>query len=190
MRTRDESKIEAIHEATIKLVNEIGFVASSVSKIAKEADVSPATLYIYYKNKEDLLVSTYIDVKKKMSQMLLVGFDNELPLKDILRRLWLNAFKHIENHPEYFYFAEQFANSPYAGLVNHEELEKHFQPVMGVFRKGIEEGKIKDAPNSLLTIFAFYPALMLSNPRICKGMTVTDEVKDLAFEMSWDAIKA
>ena len=45
MRVKDEVKQDAIIEATIKLVNEIGFVSSSVSKIAKEANVSPATLY-------------------------------------------------------------------------------------------------------------------------------------------------
>ena len=51
MRTKCEEKQEALFEATVKLVNEIGFAASSVAKIAKEANVSAATLYIYYKNK-------------------------------------------------------------------------------------------------------------------------------------------
>ena len=55
MRIKDLHKQEAIIEATVELVNEIGFVSSSVSKIAKKANVSPATLYIYYKNKEDIL---------------------------------------------------------------------------------------------------------------------------------------
>ena len=63
MRQKDELKQDAIIHATVRLVNEIGFAASSVSKIAKAANVSPATIYIYYKNKEDLLVSTYISIK-------------------------------------------------------------------------------------------------------------------------------
>lgn len=62
MRNKDELKQEAIIQATIKLVNKIGFVSSSVAKISKEANVSPATIYIYYKNKEDLLVSTYVEI--------------------------------------------------------------------------------------------------------------------------------
>ena len=67
MRIKDINKQEAIISATVELVNEIGFVSSSVSKIAKKANVSPATIYIYYKNKEDLLISTYVEIKKKMS---------------------------------------------------------------------------------------------------------------------------
>ena len=189
MRIKDENKIEAIHTATIKLVNEIGFVASSVAKIAKEAGVSPATLYIYYENKEDLLVSTYIDIKKKMGQALLVGFDSDFPLKDILKRIWLNGFKFVENHRNYFEFAEQFANSPYAGLVDHNKLEEYFKPIASVFMKGIDERKIKNVPTHLLTIFAFYPIMLLSNSRICHGAEINDEVKNLAFEMAWDSIK-
>ena len=37
MRTKDDEKKEALFEATVKLVNEIGFASSSVSKIAGEA---------------------------------------------------------------------------------------------------------------------------------------------------------
>ena len=50
MRTKDEQKKEALFKATVKLVNEIGFAASSVSKIAKEASVSPSTLYVFFEN--------------------------------------------------------------------------------------------------------------------------------------------
>ena len=95
MRTRDDEKKEALFEATVKLVNEIGFVSSSVSKIAKEARVSPATLYVYYKNKEDLLVSTYIDLKLDLSQAILDDLDETLPIRDIMRNVWfgfLNIF--------------------------------------------------------------------------------------------------
>ena len=71
MRVKDEIKQEALFEATIKVVNQIGFASSSVSKIAKEAGVSPATIYIYHKNKEDLLISSYVEIKKKLGQALL-----------------------------------------------------------------------------------------------------------------------
>jgi len=42
VRAKDEIKQEALFEATIKVVNQIGFASSSVSKIAREAGISPA----------------------------------------------------------------------------------------------------------------------------------------------------
>jgi len=82
MRLQDENKKAAIFHATIKLVNEIGFVAASVSKIAKEANVSPATIYIYHKDKEDLLVSIFLDIQQKKNSVCMKGFDESAPLKE------------------------------------------------------------------------------------------------------------
>ena len=60
MRYKDEAKQNAIIEATVKLVNQIGFAATSTSKIAKEANVSSATIYIYYKNKEHTRILSHL----------------------------------------------------------------------------------------------------------------------------------
>jgi AcrR family transcriptional regulator len=143
MRIKDDLKEAALFEATVKLVNEIGFASSSVSKIAKEAGVSPATIYVYYKNKEDLLVSTYIDIKLDLSKAVLSGFNDQLPIRDIFRNVWFKMFEYISNNLEYFKFVEQFASSPYSSLVNKEEVEQYFDPLSKVLQKGIEQKIIK-----------------------------------------------
>jgi AcrR family transcriptional regulator len=189
MRTKDEFKQDAIIKATIKLVNEIGFVASSVSKIAKEANVSPATIYIYYKNKEDLLVSTYVEIKKKLSYSILKDFDDSLPIRDIFKRMWYNAFDYISQHPEYFQFTEQFSNSPFAELVNKEEVEKSFEPMIKVIQRGIEQKIIKNVNIDILISFMFYPIFTLSNVRLCSGFEKNADNIETAFTLAWDAIK-
>jgi len=55
------------------LTNELGFDGISISKIARKAKVSPATIYIYFENKEDLLTKIYRDIRSKMSQGALEG---------------------------------------------------------------------------------------------------------------------
>ncbi len=189
MRIKDQLKQDAIIDATVKLVNEIGFVSSSVSKIAKKANVSPATLYIYYKNKEDLLVSTYIEIKKKMSVALLKNFDNSRPFRDILQNVWINGFEFIRKNQSLYHYSEQFAYSPYSDLVNHEELEKHFEPFIKVLQRGIEQKVIKDVPFDILATFIFYPIMILSNPKMCKTLELNNEIIETSFTLAWDAIK-
>ena len=128
MRTKDDEKQAALFEATVKLVNAIGFAASSVSKIVREAGVSPATLYVYYQNKEDLLVSTYIDIKQGMSRALLEDFEPERPIRDSFQKVWFNMFAYISENSNYFQYAEQFANSPFSLLVNKGEIENILNP--------------------------------------------------------------
>ena len=93
VRVKDEIKQQAIIDATIELVNEIGFVSSSVSKIAKKAGVSPATIYIYYENKEDLIVSTYMDIKTFLGAAVMEKFDPSLPVRDSVISLGKRLFR-------------------------------------------------------------------------------------------------
>jgi AcrR family transcriptional regulator len=189
MRTKDEQKRKALFEATVKLVNEIGFAASSVSKIAKEANVSPSTLYVFFKNKEDLLVSTYVNIKMELSRAILNGFDDSLPIRDILRNVWFSSFKYISSNLEYYQFVEQFANSPYSELVDREALEENFIPLIEVLHRGIEHKIIKDVDRNLLVAFLFHPLSFLANPRLCHDWQLNTQKLETAFNMAWDAIK-
>jgi len=186
---KDDQKKEALFKATVKLVNEIGFASSSVSKIAKEANVSPSTIYVFFKNKEDLLVSTYVELKHNMSDALLEDFDDKLPIRDTIKGVWFKVFEYISNNLEDHDYIEQFANSPYSSLVDREKVEKEFIPIAKVFQKGIEQKIIKNVDTNFLVAFIFNPISRLANPRLCKGLEMDEEGLEIAFTMAWDAIK-
>jgi AcrR family transcriptional regulator len=189
MRTKDDEKEAALFEATVKLVNEIGFASSSVSKIAREAGVSPATIYVYYKNKEDLLVSTYVEIKLSLSKALLRDFNDRLPIRDILENVWFNMFEYISNHLEYYKFVEQFSNSPYSSLVNRQEVEQYFVPLVKVLQTGIDQKIIKNVSFDILTAFMYHPITALANPGLCQDFELNEENIETAFTLAWDAIK-
>ncbi len=189
MRTKDENKKEALFEATIKLVNEIGFAASSVSKIAKAANVSPSTIYVFFNNKEDLLISTYVEMKFRMSRALIKGYDDSLPIRDIIKNVWFRIFEYINNNLEYYTFMEQFANSPYSELVDQDALEKYFAQIIEVLERGIDQKIIKDVDRNFLAAFIFHPISRLANPRFCQGLELNQDDLETAFTMAWDAIK-
>lgn len=189
MRTKDVVKQEALFKATIKLVNEIGFAASSISKIAKEAEISPATIYVYHKNKDDLLVSTYIEIKKELSRALFSDYDDSLPIRDILRRIWLNGFAYAYKHYAYLNFTQQFSNSPFSDLLDKEEIARLFEPLMETFQRGIDQKIIKDVEFELLNTFVIYPVIILSNRRLCSQIKLSEDNIERAFCLAWDAIK-
>ncbi len=59
MAKRTGEKYKAIIEAAVKVIAENGYHNSQVAKIAKEAGVADGTIYLYFKNKEDLLISLF-----------------------------------------------------------------------------------------------------------------------------------
>lgn len=60
-------KREKILESAIRTFAKRGFHQSRVSDIAQEAGVADGTIYLYFKNKEDLLISIF---EEKMGEML------------------------------------------------------------------------------------------------------------------------
>jgi AcrR family transcriptional regulator len=189
MRSRDEIKQDALFRATVKLVNEIGFASSSVAKIAKQAGISPATVYIYFKNKEDLLVSTYMDIKRDFCGAMLKDFDGNKPIRDIFRKVWFNLFAHISERPADFRFSEQFANSPYADRIDRDEIDRLLMPLIQTMKKGIAQKIIKDVDFDILVAFILYPIFSLSNPKLCGGFNPAEKNIETGFRLAWDAIK-
>src|SRR5688572_8299901 len=52
-------KYEAILRAAIKVFAGSGFFNSKVADVAREAGVADGTVYLYFKNKDDILVSIF-----------------------------------------------------------------------------------------------------------------------------------
>ena len=129
MRTKDESKGQAIREKAIELIVQFGFDGISMQKLAAAAGVSPATIYIFYKNREDLLNCLFNHVQEKFAQEALRGFEPSMTLKNGLWLQWQNRLDFILRYPLYFQFFEQFRHSP---LINHKDVH------MGEFRESMQ----------------------------------------------------
>jgi AcrR family transcriptional regulator len=99
MRQLDENKKRAIGNAAIHLIITVGFAETSMSKIAKQAKVSPATIYTYFDNNEDMLNKLFLMVKRNFGDELLNGFDSNMPIKEGLRVVFNNIYNFFVANP-------------------------------------------------------------------------------------------
>jgi TetR/AcrR family fatty acid metabolism transcriptional regulator len=65
VRERAGDKYEAILRAAIKVFARNGFFNSKVADVAREAGVADGTVYLYFKNKEDILVSIFDHITER-----------------------------------------------------------------------------------------------------------------------------
>ncbi|TWT08970.1 TetR/AcrR family transcriptional regulator [Planomicrobium sp. CPCC 101079] len=56
---KDKPKYRQIVDAAVIVIAENGYHQAQVSKIAKQAGVADGTIYLYFKNKEDILISVF-----------------------------------------------------------------------------------------------------------------------------------
>lgn len=60
-REKTSEKRQRILEAALKVFAQRGFFNAKVSEVAREASVADGTIYLYFKNKDDLLISLFED---------------------------------------------------------------------------------------------------------------------------------
>lgn len=56
---KEKPKYKQIIDAAVIVIAENGYHQAQVSKIAKQAGVADGTIYLYFKNKEDILISVF-----------------------------------------------------------------------------------------------------------------------------------
>ena len=58
-RDKNNDKYQRILEAAVRVFAEKGFYQSTISQIARKAGVADGTIYLYFKNKDDILVQFF-----------------------------------------------------------------------------------------------------------------------------------
>jgi TetR/AcrR family transcriptional regulator, multidrug resistance operon repressor len=194
MRTRDESKEAAIRAEAMEMIVAEGFEGLSMQKLAKAAGVSPATIYIYWKNREDLLNQLFHQVQDTFTEMALLGFNPELSLRDGLWLQWQNRLNFIRRYPVEFAFYEQFRHSP---LINRGDMRfAVFKENMKQFvANAVRNGEMKQMPPEVYWAMAYAPfyALVRCNSQgksmLSDCFELTDDVLRQTFEMVMNAFK-
>lgn len=161
MRTRDEQKIKAIHEQAVTMIVQDGFDGFSMQKLARAAGVSPATLYIYFKDREDLILQVFARVAREMSVVTLKDFDPAMPFAEGLQQQWLNRAKFCLKHPDKMHFMEQMRHSALRDRYM-EFLGDDIKLAMKAFvSKAIREGELVPLPVEVFWAIAYAPLYML-----------------------------
>jgi TetR/AcrR family transcriptional repressor of multidrug resistance operon len=160
MRVRDPEKEHAIREAALDMIVERGFDGLSMQKLARAAGVSPATIYIYFKNRDGLIVSLWREESNKMADFTLAGFDPAMCFAEGLRMQWFNRARYFMAHPKRMHFMEQMRYSPF----HARETMRHsrFADMMCAFVEGcIERGELIRIPVEVYWAVAFAPLYQL-----------------------------
>ncbi len=98
-REKAQRKIEIINAAR-KIFSNKGFNSSTMEEIALEAELSPGTLYLYFKNKEELHTSLSIEILKyltdEIQKVVLLDISVEEKI-DKFRDVFIDVYEYDSN---------------------------------------------------------------------------------------------
>ena len=188
MRNRDEHKEATIKTKAMEMIVLEGFEGLSMQKLAKAAGVSPATIYIYWKNRENLLNQLFHDVQDAFTESALRDFHPELTFADGLWLQWQNRLQFIRQFPVQFAFYEQFRHSP---LINRGNLKfSLFKESMQQFvANAVTRGDMQVMPHEVYWSLAYAPFYALvrcerqEKSKFNNDFKLTDDILKLTFDM-------
>ncbi|MDP8268905.1 MAG: TetR/AcrR family transcriptional regulator [Candidatus Tenebribacter davisii] len=151
-------KREAIIKAAIEVFSYKGFHKAKISHIAKLADVADGTMYLYFKNKEHLLVSAF----DELTENILIDMKSTISLeKTALDRL----SKFIDLHVDIFtekpeiarFLAIELRQSPdfYESYPAYNPLKEYISFIEILIIDAIEEKSIRAIDPKALTLIIF-----------------------------------
>jgi AcrR family transcriptional regulator len=188
MRTRDENKEQAIRQGAIEMIAREGLDNFSVNKLARAAGVSPATLYIYYRDRDDLIVQLCQEVSVRMLETSLKDFDPDMHFDEGLRVQWINRAAHFMNYPLEVQFIEHVRYSPYYAKVA-KMLNERFREVMGKFvHNAIRRQELQQLPFEVYWSVAFAPLYQLIKFHT-QGNSMTGEKFSLSDDLLMQTLK-
>ncbi|MBB5440814.1 AcrR family transcriptional regulator [Pedobacter sp. AK017] len=195
MRARDLNKVELVKQKAIELLVEVGFEGFTMNKLAKACKISVATLYIYYQDKDDLILKVGIEEVERMSAIMLENFDPESSFEEGLKQQWKNRAKCLFENPWSAQMIEQLRTSTYQ-LKVLEVFGKNFKEPLGKFmHNSIERGEIDQMPFETYWSIAFAPLYNLirfhneGQSLGGKPFVLTDEILWKTFELVIKALK-
>jgi TetR/AcrR family fatty acid metabolism transcriptional regulator len=149
---RESEKKRKILNSAIKIFGEKGFQNATISEIAKDAGIGDATIYEYFKSKEDILLEIPVEITKELIPQI---NDHMMGIKGALNKLrkfiwwWLN---YVEKNPGYgsIVLLELKTNKNYVSTNAYQAARNFYQIVLDIIKEGQEEGSIKKDINIYL----------------------------------------
>ncbi|PID25024.1 TetR/AcrR family transcriptional regulator [Sporosarcina sp. P7] len=144
---RTKPKYKQIVDAAVIVIAENGYHQAQVSKIAKEAGVADGTIYLYFKNKEDILISVFREKMAIFVENIKEILKTDLPIAEKLELVVENHFKVLQEDPHLAIVTQlelRQSNKELRFQINNV-LKEYMVLLDALLEEGVENGEL--SPN-------------------------------------------
>lgn len=145
-------KYRQIIDAAVEVIAENGYHSSQVSKIAKRAGVADGTIYLYFKNKEDILVSLFQEKMGVFIERIESATTSRQTSSEKLRVLVETHFEQLseDHHLAVVTQLELRQSNKMLRLKINSVLKKYLDVIDEIVEEGIREEVFRDNINRKL----------------------------------------
>jgi TetR/AcrR family fatty acid metabolism transcriptional regulator len=148
--SRKREKYLAIIDAALEAFAEYGYHNCQVAKIARQAGIADGTIYLYFANKEDVLVSVFREKMSEFIGQLKILLEDHAAVMDKLSALVHFHFNHLEKNPSLANFLQiQLRQSDsYIRSGIADPLKQYYRIIEELVDEGKRQGHINPRINT------------------------------------------
>ncbi len=185
------NKREIILQSALKLFVSLGFQDTPTAKITKDAGVATGTLFQYFKSKEDLILTLFVEVKNELTNYITANTAASNDTKNIIKAQFYASMNWALKNVDKFNYIRQVYHSPYVQQIDKSAFIKHLDAHYTVLKTGIKKKEIKNLPVEYLYsiissqtfgLFDYLCANKLSKKEKEKWILIT-------FDLLWEILK-
>ncbi|MEP6929877.1 MAG: TetR/AcrR family transcriptional regulator, partial [Flavobacterium sp.] len=165
MRVRDIDKEKLVIANAIDQIVQDGFQGFSMNKLARACNISVGTLYIYYRDKDDLIQKIGKTVALDFFSNTIKNFSPEMSFEEGLWIQWVNRAEFTMKYPKEVAFFEIIKHSPHGEIIFNSTTEfSDFRTIMKQFiDNGLHNKEILPMTFEVFWAVAYGPLYTLLN---------------------------
>ena len=161
MKNKNSEKYFRIINAATKIFAKKGFFQAKVSDIAREAGVADGTIYLYFENKDDILISLFEEQMKVVLDNMKAKISEETGVMKKIEKFAISHLKLIEMNKNLAEIiqVELRQSSKFMKEYKNEKFMEYLNLIGEIIREGQEKGVFKKEIIPDIAKRAFFGAL-------------------------------
>jgi len=160
-KRKNSEKYHRIIKAATKVFAKKGFYPAKISEIAKEAQVADGTIYIYFENKDDILISLFEEQMKKVLENMVAQISKLNDPAEKLEKFALTHLLLIEQNKDIAEIiqVELRQSSKFMKEYKNEQFIQYLDLIGNIIKEGQKKGVFKKDIMPGVAKRAFFGAL-------------------------------
>lgn len=149
------ARIEGILSAAIRVFSRKGYEATTMEDIASEAGFGKASLYFYFKGKEEVFLSLIKDGLERQRNLLKEVMGSKLSSAGKLEAVLSKFFEHVQENWEFMRIVHSESQKLYATTLKEvrsyiiKEHRNTMEGITSIVRDGIKSGEFRKVEPTL-----------------------------------------
>ncbi len=193
---REAEKQELIRQAAVRVFSRKGFYKTRAAEVAEEAGISVGTIYNYFRNKDEILLSIFKTEFEKRLSFFRELMKTDIPIQEKIRRILEEHLSQLKKHRSMAQLMMQERFNPGMGLRTRlmELYGEMLTRVEELIEEGIEKNWVrpchpKVVAQALLGVVESISVYAIMHPHTETEETLKIAPSELA-DLIWNGLKA